>query len=105
VSDPIGPGIVVSLSHPRGNITGVTVGIDSYIAGKWVELLRDAAPSVSRVAALSHAAYPLSVAQGQAMQAAASAINIKLDVLEAGNAKDLDRASPRSPRVGPRGSL
>jgi putative ABC transport system substrate-binding protein len=92
VSDPIGPGIVASLSNPGGNITGVTVGVDSRIAGKWVELLKEAVPAVSHIAALSRSAYPLSVAQVQEMQAAALSLNVKLDVLEAGNVPDLDRA-------------
>jgi putative tryptophan/tyrosine transport system substrate-binding protein len=49
VVDPIGPGFVASLSHPDGNITGF-INIEAGMAGKWLELLTEIAPSVKRVA-------------------------------------------------------
>ena len=48
VSDPVGSGFVASLSNPGGNITGF-INIEGSLAGKWVELMHDVAPSVSRV--------------------------------------------------------
>ena len=48
VSDPVGSGFVDSLARPGGNITGF-INIESSLGGKWLELLRDAAPRVSRV--------------------------------------------------------
>jgi putative tryptophan/tyrosine transport system substrate-binding protein len=47
VSDPIGSGFVVSLAKPGGNITGF-INIEASLSGKWLELLRQIAPSVSR---------------------------------------------------------
>jgi putative ABC transport system substrate-binding protein len=49
VSDPIGSGFVKSLANPAGNITGF-INIEASLSGKWVELLREIAPSVARVA-------------------------------------------------------
>jgi putative ABC transport system substrate-binding protein len=51
VVDPIGSGFVASFAHPGGNVTGFTV-IEPATAGKWLELLKEIAPGVSRVAFL-----------------------------------------------------
>ena len=51
VVDPVGSGYVASLSHPGGNATGFTQ-FEYRISGKWFELLREVAPSVSRVAVI-----------------------------------------------------
>jgi putative ABC transport system substrate-binding protein len=52
MGDPVGSGFVVSLARPGGNITGFSVQAED-IGGKWVELLREAVPKVSRVAVLA----------------------------------------------------
>jgi len=52
VADPIGSGFVSSYSHPGGNITGFT-DFDTTIAGKWIELLKEAAPFINRVTVLT----------------------------------------------------
>ena len=51
VSDPIGPGFVKSLERPGGNITGFT-SFEDTMGGKWLELLREIAPSVKRASML-----------------------------------------------------
>jgi putative ABC transport system substrate-binding protein len=51
VSDPVGSGFVTSLARPGGNVTGFQTAVGS-LAGKWLELLKEIAPSVSRVAFL-----------------------------------------------------
>jgi putative tryptophan/tyrosine transport system substrate-binding protein len=51
VSDPIGEGFVASLSRPGGNTTGF-ISQEATVAGKWLELLTEIAPSVTRVAAI-----------------------------------------------------
>ena len=48
ISDPIGEGFVASFAHPGGNVTGFT-NFDSSMTGKWVELLKDIAPEITRV--------------------------------------------------------
>ena len=57
--DPVGFGLVASLARPGGNITGISM-IAAELAGKSVELLRDALPGLRRVAALGNAADPFS---------------------------------------------
>ena len=51
VADPVGSGFVASFSRPGGNVTGLT-NIEPTMAGKWLELLKEIAPSVARVALL-----------------------------------------------------
>jgi putative tryptophan/tyrosine transport system substrate-binding protein len=51
VSDPVGEGFITSLSSPGGNVTGFT-NLEPSLGGKWVELLKEAVPSLTRVAAL-----------------------------------------------------
>jgi len=52
VSDPVGSGFVKSLAHPGGNITGFTNFFERSCASRWLELLKEMAPSVTRVALL-----------------------------------------------------
>jgi putative ABC transport system substrate-binding protein len=51
VSDPVGSGLVASFPHPGGNVTGFMV-MEPTMAGKWLELLKEIAPRVARVALL-----------------------------------------------------
>jgi len=51
ISDPIGTGFITNLARPDANITGFT-NFESSMVGKWVELLKEMAPGVSRVAFL-----------------------------------------------------
>jgi putative tryptophan/tyrosine transport system substrate-binding protein len=55
VSDPVGGGLVESLSHPGGNATGFT-GFQETVSGKWLELLKEVVPGVRRVAVIRNAA-------------------------------------------------
>jgi putative ABC transport system substrate-binding protein len=48
VSDPVGDGLVARIAHPGGNVTGFTNGLEETIGGKWIEILREMAPSVTR---------------------------------------------------------
>ena len=49
IADPIGSGFVASLAHPGGNLTGF-MNVDAPMAGKWLELIKEIAPKVKRVA-------------------------------------------------------
>jgi putative ABC transport system substrate-binding protein len=93
VMDPIAAGLVASFAHPGGNITGVTQWAGGAgFAGKWVELLKETAPHVSRVAVLTNSANPRTARPLQEIQAAARTLKVKVDVLDAGNAATLDKA-------------
>jgi putative ABC transport system substrate-binding protein len=93
VIDPIALNVVASLAHPGGNITGATWGVGGTgFSGKWVELLKEVVPAVSRVAVLSNSSNPTTAAIVRDIDAAARALKVTLDVLDAGNAAKLDRA-------------
>jgi putative ABC transport system substrate-binding protein len=83
VSDPVGYGIIDSLAHPGGNITGVTFVAGPEIVGKHLELLKEVIPSVSRVAVLSNPASALYTSFLRETQAAGRALRLALQVYEA----------------------
>jgi putative ABC transport system substrate-binding protein len=91
VGDPVRAGLVTSLAHPGGNVTGNTI-LGPDIGAKRVQLLQELIPMVRRVAFLwnpnnaSHAAYR------QELQAAAPALNVKLLFVEVGSASEFDSA-------------
>jgi putative tryptophan/tyrosine transport system substrate-binding protein len=75
VDDPVGDGLIASLAKPGGNITGLTFGTTG-IGGKYVELLRQAAPVATRVAIVG--SRPPATAVFIDMRAAARALNVTL---------------------------
>ena len=93
VLDPVSSGIVSSLARPGGNITGATFGVGgSGIAGKWVELLVEAAPGTSRVAVLSNSADAQSAELLREIHAAARTLKVSIEQFDAGNNATLDKA-------------
>jgi len=63
MADPVGSGVVASLAHPGGNMTGQSLAIKEQFSGKWLELLKEAAPRLSRGAYLwnpaNHSSVPM----------------------------------------------
>lgn len=93
LTDPINTGIVSSLARPGGNITGATFGVGaSGFGGKWVQLLHELIPNVSHVAVLSNSGSPLMAQLLGDIRAAARSLNIRVDVVQAGNTAQLDNA-------------
>jgi putative tryptophan/tyrosine transport system substrate-binding protein len=88
--DPVGAGLVASLAHPGGNVTGVTFDVSEDIWGKRLELLRDAAPDVARVAVLWNPAYAPNGNRWKAVEAAARQLSIALVSTETKAGRDLD---------------
>ena len=75
---------VASLARPGGNITGATFGVSGTgIAGKWLELLKEAAPRVSRVAVLMNSSNHQSVGFVREIRAAAQTFNVRIDQFDA----------------------
>jgi putative ABC transport system substrate-binding protein len=95
VSDPIGTEFVKSFSHPEGNITGFT-NFEPTMGSKWVQLIREIAPSVQRVAMLFNPATANAGASGgvylQSMKAAASALGLELIVTPVSDPSEIDGA-------------
>lgn len=77
VGDPVGTGIIPSLSRPGGNITGLT-SISPELDGKRLELLREVIPNLSHIAVLWNAASPLQVVGERQTQAAAQVLRMKV---------------------------
>jgi ABC-type uncharacterized transport system substrate-binding protein len=89
--DPVARGWAASLSRPGGNITGVTVVAETVLAGKRLELIREAVPGAARIAVLTPGGSGASGAQLREAQKAASALRVKLVVVEV-QGTDYDRA-------------
>jgi putative tryptophan/tyrosine transport system substrate-binding protein len=80
--DPVGSKLVASLSHPGGNITGMSLLAGDYSA-KWLALLKEAAPKLHRVAVLHNPDSPVMAAEVKNMQEAAPALGVELTILSA----------------------
>ncbi len=91
VGDPVGTGIVPSLSRPGGNITGLT-SIAQELEGKRLELLREVVPSVSHIAVLWNSVSPVQVIQEKAVQAAAQVLRMKVLSLGVRTIGEIDAA-------------
>ncbi len=76
VGDPVGTGILASLAHPGGNVTGQTV-MASDLSAKRLQLLKEAVPGLSRVVALSHLTDPIGRLQVQEMEQAAGPLGLR----------------------------
>ena len=80
VIDPVRRGLVASLARPGGNITGLTDTVGVEIAGKYLQLLKEAVPKISRVAALNYSGGPPAPPSGlrREIEAAAHALEVTL---------------------------
>jgi putative ABC transport system substrate-binding protein len=87
-SDPIGSGLVTSLSRPGGNVTGLSVQ-STDTASKRLEILREIIPDFSRFAVVGNAGYAGSVGEMREVSAAAQALGLQLDRLEIRRAEDI----------------
>ncbi|HEV2552029.1 MAG TPA: ABC transporter substrate-binding protein [Stellaceae bacterium] len=79
VSDPISSGFAANLAHPGGNITGFTVE-NAALGGKWVQLLKEIAPGIGRVALLYNPTGPSLEFFLPSIQTAASSLDIQVSV-------------------------
>jgi putative ABC transport system substrate-binding protein len=91
VNDPLGSGLVPSLARPGGNVTGTSLMAPDLV-GKQFEVLKETVPKVSRVALLRNPANPASELQLREAEAAARALGMRLQTLEARGPEDIDRA-------------
>ena len=91
VSDPVGAGFVESLARPGGNATGFT-SFDLSISAKWLELLKQAAPGVTRAAVLRDATQGSGSSQFAAIQAAAPSLGVEVKPVNMRDAEEIERA-------------
>src|SRR5256714_258476 len=103
VVDPVGAGFVDSLARPGGNATGF-MNYEYSLSGKWLELLKQIAPSVTRVAVLRNAATASRPGQFAAIQAVAPSLGVEANPVNVRDAGEIERAVAAFARA-PNGGL
>src|SRR5262245_7814518 len=91
VVDPVGAGFVEGLARPGGNITGFSV-FEYGISGKWLELLKEIAPGVTRVAVLRDSALATGSGQLGAIQSVAPSFKVELRLIDVRDVGEIERA-------------
>jgi len=90
-ADPVGPGFVDSLARPGGNATGF-ISFEYSLGGKWLELLKEIAPSVTRMAVLRDPAIPTGIGQFGVVQAVAPSLGVEVFPVNVRDAAEIERA-------------
>jgi putative tryptophan/tyrosine transport system substrate-binding protein len=102
VVDPVGSGFIETMGHPGGNVTGFTQ-FEYSLAGKWLELLKEIAPNLTRVAVLRDATRGPGIGQFAVIQAMAPQHLLELSPINAGDPDEMERGIAviaRSPNAG-----
>jgi ABC-type uncharacterized transport system substrate-binding protein len=103
VPDPVGAGFVESFARPGGNITGFTI-FEYGIGAKWLELLKQVAPSVTRVAVVRDPAITAGIGLWGALQSVAPSFGVELRPVDVRDAGEIERALTAF-ASGPNGGL
>jgi putative tryptophan/tyrosine transport system substrate-binding protein len=103
VTDPVGAGFIVSVARPGGNTTGFMLSEYS-TSGKWLELLKEIAPRVTRAAIIRDPTLTSSVGQFAAIQSAAASLGVELSPIDMRDTGELERTIAAFAR-GPDGGL
>jgi putative ABC transport system substrate-binding protein len=90
VTDPVGAGYVESLARPGGNATGF-IPFEFGMSAKWLELLKEIAPGIKRVAVLRDAALALGMGQLGAIQSVAPSFGVELRPIGVGDVNEIER--------------
>ena len=99
VPDPVGAGFVESLARPGGNITGFMQG-EYNLSGKWLELLKQIAPGVTRAAVLRDAAITAGIGQFAVIQSVAPSLGMDVSPVSLRDAGEIERAVTAFARAG-----
>ena len=91
VADPVGAGFVDSLARPGGNVTGFMV-FEFSLSGKWLELLKQIAPAVTRVAVLRDSAIGSGTSQFAVIQAVAPSLGVEAIPVNVYDASEIERS-------------
>jgi putative ABC transport system substrate-binding protein len=104
VIDPVSAGFVASLAHPGGNATGFTV-FEFGISAKWLELLKEIAPRVTRAAVIRDRTAATQMGQVGAIQSVAPSFGVELHPVEPRDATEIERAITAFARSGDGGLI
>ena len=99
VADPVGAGFVDSLARPGGNTTGFT-NFEYSMSGKWVELLKQIAPRVTRVAVLRDPTVAAGIGQFSAIQSVAQSLGVELTPFSVRDVGEIERGVAAFARSG-----
>jgi len=91
VADPLGAGVVDSLSRPSGNATGFML-FEYSLTGKWLELLKEIAPGVTRAAVLRDPTITAGIGQFAVIQAVAPSVGVEVSPVNLRDAAEIERA-------------
>ena len=91
VIDPVGAGFVASLAQPGGNATGFTI-FEYSMSGKWLEVLKEIAPRVTRAAVLRDPAVASGIGQFGAVQIVAPSLGVQVTPVDVRDAGEIERA-------------
>jgi putative ABC transport system substrate-binding protein len=91
VPDPVGAGYVESLARPGGNATGFMM-FEYNLCGKWLELLKEIAPGVTRAAVLRDPAIVAGIGQFAVIQSVAPSVGVDVTPVNLGNSAEIERA-------------
>jgi len=91
VSDPVGAGFIDSLARPGGNVTGFMI-FEYSMSGKWLELLKQITPRLTRAAVLRDAINPAGIAQFGAIRATASSLGVDVSPIGVHDDGEIRRA-------------
>jgi putative tryptophan/tyrosine transport system substrate-binding protein len=91
IVDPVGEGFIKSLAQPGGNITGFT-SFEYPLSGKWLESLKEIAPSVRQVLAINHSENVTGAGYLRALESAGSATGVKLIAAQVRDAAEIEQA-------------
>jgi ABC-type uncharacterized transport system substrate-binding protein len=86
--DPVGSGMVASLAQPGGNVTGLSVQ-STDLAGKRLEILREALPNLRRLAVIGDVSYPATLLEIGQVRVAADKLGVDVEVMEISRAEDI----------------
>jgi putative ABC transport system substrate-binding protein len=92
VSDPVGAGLVASVARPGGNITGF-MNFEYSLSGKWLDLLKQIVPQLTRVAVVRNPATPASIGQFSAIQALAQSLRVEVSAVDVRDSDEIERAA------------
>jgi ABC-type uncharacterized transport system substrate-binding protein len=103
IIDPVGAGLVDSMAHPGGNATGFLL-FEYSLSGKWLELLKEIAPNVTRAAVLRDADLAAGIGQFAVIQFAAPSVGIDVRAINVRDPGEIERALASFARV-PNGGI
>jgi putative ABC transport system substrate-binding protein len=101
--DPVGAGFVASLARPGGNATGFT-NFEYGVSGKWLEVLKEIAPGMTRAAVLRDPTNPAGTGQWGAIQSVASSLGVEISPVDVRDRGEIER-TVKAFAAGPNGGL